>query len=67
MKERGWKDVGYHYIILNGFPGYSYYKANEHFYALDGSIELGRFLDADNYITEDERGAHVYGWNGVKP
>ena len=33
--------------------------------ALDGAIEMGRFLDADNYITDDEAGAHVYGWNGV--
>jgi len=50
--ERGWKDIGYHYVILNGR------RSSPHaFHAdYDGLIERGRH--------ETEIGAHAKGHNG---
>ena len=48
--QRGFMDVGYHFVILNGQAG-----AKIHLEALDGSIEIGRHLD--------EIGAHCVGHN----
>jgi hypothetical protein len=55
---RGWSNIGYHYVILNGkispkaFNGY-----------FDGHIETGRPLDDDNLLEVFEYGAHVKGLN----
>lgn len=51
IRERKWKDIGYHYVILNGKRGgeVSYRKS------VDGLLEVGR--------GEDEVGAHVQGMN----
>jgi len=49
-KERGWRDIGYHFVILNGIV-----DSDEHLYSLDGSVELGRDIDT--------MGAHAYGHN----
>lgn len=75
IEENGWRDIGYHNVIMNGYPGYTYLKSDMRLSALDGSVECGRFLDANNVIGngdkarggEDgsETGAHVYGWNGL--
>lgn len=56
---RGWKDIGYHFVILNGQVTPDLYLA-----AMDGSIEAGRRLDGDPFIEPDEIGAHALGYNG---
>jgi len=50
-RERGFKKIGYHYIILNGFRK----NSREYEVAFDGFIEPGRKLS--------EIGAHVKGYN----
>lgn len=50
-KDRGFRKIGYHYIILNGYEEYkSKYDKSK-----DGIIQLGR--------SENEIGAHTYGHN----
>jgi len=57
-KQRGFKTIGYHYVILNGWLSS---KAYNHLF--DGWIETGRPLDDDDDMDVWERGAHVKGWN----
>jgi hypothetical protein len=57
-KARGWTDIGYHFVVLNGRVK----SANEYNPALDGIILPGRDLDGDGDV-EDEVGAHAYGHN----
>lgn len=57
---RGWSNIGYHYVILNGRLSS---KRMHHFY--DGYVETGRPLDDDANITSDEFGAHAVGWNNA--
>lgn len=54
---RGWRKIGYHFVILNGQTAGKY---NEIF---DGSFEIGRNLDEDFYLERNERGAHALGYN----
>jgi hypothetical protein len=63
--EKGWKDIGYHYVILNGCAQASANQGTSSPYirALDGSIEVGRYLDADGFITDNEVGSHALGYN----
>lgn len=56
--EKGWRDIGYHFVILNGFI-----LKDFHLKSLDGSIECGRPLNGDNIITGNEVGAHTLGYN----
>lgn len=57
-KGNGWSDIGYHYVIDNGFlrPGFM-------LGSFDGSIEVGRQLDGDQFAEKEEMGAHAYGFN----
>lgn len=57
-KGNGWSDIGYHFVILNGYVG-------PHFFipSLDGCIEAARYLDEDVYIEVDEIGIHTLGYN----
>mgnify|MGYP001451514344 CR=1 FL=1 len=55
---RGWDNIGYHYIILNG--RLSPYKTHQLY---DGHIETGRPLDDDSDMELDEKGAHTFGYN----
>lgn len=56
--SRGFKAIGYHFIILNGQTGLKkYYKY------FDGSIETGRPIDDDSWFELDEVGAHTLGHN----
>jgi N-acetyl-anhydromuramyl-L-alanine amidase AmpD len=48
---REWRMVGYHFIILNGYP----YNPDDYIPATDGSVEIGRPLSS--------QGAHVKGLN----
>jgi N-acetylmuramoyl-L-alanine amidase len=58
-QQKGWKDIGYHFVILNGQFGPGFYVE-----AANGSIEAGRYLDQDNMLDENEVGAHALGYNG---
>ena len=56
--ERGWRDIGYHFVILNGEV-----KKGFRLLSLEGSIEVGRPIDSDNYLDMTETGAHTLGYN----
>lgn len=57
---KGWRDIGYHFVVLNGKPVSNMEKPFEF---LDGSIECGRYIDGDGFIEADEVGAHALGQN----
>jgi len=54
-KDRGWRDVGYHFVICNGYPTYSTYKKGLFQKEFDGKIQEGRPLS--------QIGCHVRGDN----
>lgn len=56
--ERGWKGIGYHYVVLNGWIASGIYNAR-----FNGHIETGRPMDGDPFVTIEEQGAHVKGFN----
>lgn len=58
--ERGFKTIGYHYVILNGRLA----PTKMHF-EYDGHIETGRPLDDDADMELDEIGAHAFGYNNA--
>lgn len=62
-RERGFRMIGYHYVILNGFPSYNQFKSKQRWNFLDSSVECGRNLDTDPYLGKEETGAHAYGFN----
>ena len=59
---RGWRDIGYHYIIGNAYPTYEDYLHRRPKVETDGSIWPGRDTDHDGDIDE-EIGAHALGYN----
>jgi len=56
--ERGWSNIGYHYVILNGWL-----SPKKYHFQYDGHIETGRPLDDDSDMELDEIGAHAFGYN----
>jgi hypothetical protein len=58
-RARGFSEIGYHFVVLNGRIGPNFRLAS-----LDGSIEPGRYLDGDSLIAGNEVGAHALGYNG---
>lgn len=56
--QRGFKDIAYHFVVLNGRP-----TPNHYIQPLDGSIECGRYLDESFYLDGNEVGAHALGYN----
>jgi N-acetylmuramoyl-L-alanine amidase len=60
---RGFSDIGYHFVILNGVPTFNHQKNMHRIPVLDGSIEAGRYLDDDGFISDVEVGAHCLGYN----
>jgi len=58
-KQRGWKSIGYHYVILNGRP----FKDVRYFDFLDGQIQPGHALNDDPIFQNFEVGTHVAGRN----
>jgi len=57
-RERGWRGIGYHAVILNGHITASCF--NKYF---DGVIETGRPFDDNTRIEGWETGAHTLGKN----
>lgn len=62
-KARGWQGVGYHYVILNGYPNQKQVGRKSRWSFLDGSVESGRPLNKSPYLDADEVGAHAYNFN----
>lgn len=62
---KGWSDIGYHFIVLNGLPTFGNQKNMVRIPALDGAIECGRFLDDDSFISDLEIGIHALGYNAT--
>jgi len=60
---RGWRDIGYHFVILNGYVTYEDYRAKRYLMSLDGSIECGRYLNQNLIVEHNEVGAHTLGYN----
>jgi len=56
--QRKWRDVGYHFVIPNGYLHKDFYLSS-----FDGSVETGRDLDGDLIAEKMESGAHTYGYN----
>lgn len=58
---------GYHVVILNGLPTSDHIGHGDDpdrvIKILDGQIEIGRPLDADDELEAHEIGAHAYGFN----
>jgi N-acetylmuramoyl-L-alanine amidase len=65
--KNGWRDIGYHFVILNGRlrPTISNWQKELTIPLMDGSIEVGRYLDGDNFISSKEAGAHTLNYNSV--
>lgn len=61
--DKGWRNCGYHFIILNGILTYDDYKNNRIFDSMIGQIEVGRPINADPWLDANEQGAHAYGYN----
>lgn len=55
--------IGYHFVILNGYPNYEDFKMKRYWRCLDGQIEIGRLLDKDNDLEDNEVGAHALNFN----
>ena len=62
VEERGWADIGYHYLITNPYPDLAHIGKPD--VMLDGQLWHGRDLDRDGDV-EEEVGAHVHGWNRI--
>jgi N-acetylmuramoyl-L-alanine amidase len=60
-KDRGWRGIGYHFVILNGRP----FEQGSYWQSLDGQIHSGTYLNTDAIYTPNEVGIHVAGENGV--
>jgi len=60
---KGWRDIGYHFVIMNGFPTYEDFKNNSRFENLDGQIECGRYLNSSLFMDDNEEGSQCLGYN----
>ena len=58
--NNGWKDIGYHFVIGNGYSRPKFYIPG-----YNGSLEIGRYLDEDDKISDQEIGAHTLGFNAT--
>lgn len=54
-KERGWRGIGYHFVIRNGYTTAEMMKSRRPDFSLDGAVEDGR--------PPDQVGAHCDGAN----
>jgi len=61
---KGWKDIGYHFVICNGtVVPKTKYQSELYLDIMDGSVEVGRKIDGDNFVSDNEAGAHALGYN----
>ena len=62
-QQRGWRTIGYHGVVLNGFLTSEDVRKNRRDEELDGMFNIGRVIDNDTCLEEGEVGAHAYGLN----
>lgn len=70
-QANGWRDIGYHFVINNGLiiPDIvdkatgKLKQTGLYLPCMDGQIEIGRRLDGDKFLTDNEAGAHALGYN----
>jgi hypothetical protein len=66
-RRRGWKGIGYHFVINNGRPNEPVLLQGNHIQRYEeewnGKVEIGRPLDDDIWISKNEIGAHALGLN----
>lgn len=62
-QARGWRTLGYHGVITNGYLTHEDVVRNRRVAWLDGQFHVGRTFDGDGDIEADEVGAHAYGLN----
>lgn len=60
--ERGFADIGYHYVIGNAYPTSAHLREDRPDLKHDGALLPGRDLDDDDDV-EEEVGAHAPGFN----
>lgn len=58
--ERGWSDIGYNLVILNGYTDPKMVARDPE---LDGHVEVGRDLNDNPWDYLGETGAHALGYN----
>ncbi len=58
--NKGYRDIGYHRVILHPLSNEFKGKTPVHWWEL---VKLGRHLDDDLYLSMGEVGAHSYGYN----
>ena len=61
--EQGWADIGYHFVVLNGYLTGKDLVAGRRFDSLVGAIECGRGINGDKWVQNAEEGAHALGYN----
>lgn len=61
-KERGWRGIGYHFVILNGYRTFKA-KKSKMMDCIVGQIERGRIIDEDQWMESNEIGSHALGLN----
>lgn len=62
-KLRGWSGIGYHLVITNGYPTKENVNKLDYLHFLDGAVETGRINDFNDWIEDNEKGAHALGYN----
>jgi hypothetical protein len=64
-QQNGWKEIGYHIVITNGLivPNAGTWQKELYVPFMDGMVEIGRYLDGDDFISTNEIGAHALGYN----
>lgn len=55
-KSKGWKMVGYHKVICNGYPTYAHWSQHKYLKSWDGKIQQGR---PDNMVGAHCRDNHM--------
>lgn len=54
-REKGWRGIGYHYVILNSYPDEESYRLKRPQFWRDGATQIGRRIEMT--------GAHARGHN----
>jgi N-acetylmuramoyl-L-alanine amidase len=62
-RARGWRCIGYHGVVLNGYLTGDDMLYDRRIPWLDGSYQVGRTWDGDGFIEGTEVGSHAYGLN----
>lgn len=61
--QRKFTGTGYHFVVGNGYITWKDYQNDRQFKSLIGAIECGRPIDGDEWVDNNEVGAHAFGLN----